>query len=268
MIALLRGEFQRNRVLAGLLTGIAVAAVLVLSLSLSHEWNRWSSEGGDPSYMARQWAIHMSFGEAAFLSLLAPLLGVWAAVSIREEKNNALFTLTPRPWIFYLSRWLSVLIFLLVFLSISSTLYFSMMRMGLPWKDVVSSRLTLVSMACAFSALGFWMGIRVTEGAAALVGAYLTVMLMVGQIVLSGPILEGFTDPGHLIYGLLLTNGFAGIASSFHLDMMREGWLYEISPMGLYRFEYPSWQMVFGFYAGMTLVFLGLGLRRPKGIEM
>ena len=259
-------EVRRNKGLAGLLITGALVAVLAIFLVYSREEIRLVSRGVDPRHLARQWAINVSFIETTIFVLLSPFLGLMSQAAIGRGRSRDLFLLAPRASLFYVMRWFFSLSLVIVLLGISSCLYLYFVKMGLPVADVAASRLTLLSMTSALTALGFCAGILLREVSVSLVLSYLLVSLLVGQVLLAGPFLDQLADPGRMIYLLMVTNGYAGMASSFDLDIMRRGWLYDVSPVGMYRFDYPAWYAVAIFHAAMAAVFIMAGLRGHKRV--
>ncbi|MBI4721213.1 MAG: hypothetical protein HY770_08355 [Chitinivibrionia bacterium] len=260
-LSLIRGEYRRNRTLVRLVTGIALPSVLLLLAWLIDLREESVSRGADPEYLSRQWAVNTAFAEGAIFFFLAPFLGVVAATSIQRREEDLLRILAPRAAFFYLSRWFFVLGVLLFLLGIFSLPYLFLSTLGLSLKGVAASRLTLLGVAGGLSALGFGVGILLRDRGLSLAVSYPLVFLLAGQILLAGPFLDPLSDPGRLIEGLMVTNGFIGIASSFDLDLMRRGWLYEISPVGMYRFDYPAWYAVSIFHGVLAVFFLGLGFQ-------
>ncbi len=264
-----RTEIRRNRGIAGILLLLTFVTVLALLFFYSSEWSRLAAHGGDPFHISRRWAIHFTFTEASILMLLSPFLGAAGIVRIWEDKNSTLFFLAPGAYVFYLVRWLFSISLLLIILLISSGVYLYFMKMGLPLTQVVSSRIVLISIVCALTSLGFCTGILLREMTISLLVSYLIVSILMGQVLFLGPFLDRLSQPsetGGLIHLLMVTNGYAGIASSFELDVMRMGWLYEISPVGMYRFVYPAWYITSFFYAAMTFLFIGIGFVGRKKI--
>jgi hypothetical protein len=166
---------------------------------------------------------------------------------------------------------MAVVFFLSLILLATSSVYLYLMKLGLPFGEVIASRVVLFSLIGALSALGFSLGMFLRGIPLGLVVSFLLTVLLSAQILLAGPFLEGFSGPDgfdKLIYGLMLTNGYAGIASAFGLDMMRSGWLYEVSPIGMYRFNYPPWYAVSLFYMGLAVIGMGWGLQRKKRMRL
>ena len=259
-------EVRRNKGLAGLLITGALFSVLAIFLVCSREELRLVSQGVNPRHLARQWAIDISFIETTIFVLLSPFLGFMSQTAIWRGRSGDLFLLAPRAALFYIIRWFFSMFLAVVLLGISSCLYLYFVKMGFPIADVAASRMTLLSIISALTALGFCAGILLREVSVSLIYSYLMVSLLMGQVLLAGPFLDRFADPGRIIFMLMMTNGYAGMASSFDLDIMRRGWLYDVSPVGMYRFDYPSWYIVAIFHAVMAVVFIAIGLRGHKRV--
>lgn len=259
-------EVRRNSGFAGLLIAVALVSVFLIFFVCSREEVRLVSQGADPRHLARQWAINVSFIETTMFVLLSPFLGLMSQIAIRRGRCGDLFLLAPRASLFYMMRWFFSISLAMVLLGISSSLYLYFVKMGFPIADVAASRVTLLSIISALTALGFCAGILLREVSVSLVFSYFMVSLLVGQVLLAGPFLDRLADPGRMIYLLMMTNGYAGMASSFELDIMRRGWLYDVSPVGMYRFDYPSWYAVAILHAAMAVLLIAVGLRGHKKV--
>lgn len=257
---ILRSELKRNRGISGILLILTGLLVFFFLIHYNNEWFKLSLMGADPLHFSRQWAINISSIEAVFIILIAPFLGITSQLDILTDRNSGLFLLAPCSSRFYIVRWFFSFFIIMLLISIFSLIYIYLIRMGLPVSDAAASSLSIASIGLSLSILGFCMVILFRSIAVSLFLSYTVASILFGQVLLAGPFLEKFSNPGSIIHLLMITNGYIGITSSLGVDIMRRGWLYEVSPIGMYRFDYPAWYSVSIFYAGITVLFMAIAL--------
>lgn len=261
-----RSEVKRNRGISGVLLISTILLVLLFLIYYNNEWFRLASMGAEPLHFSRQWAINISSIETVFIVLIAPLLGISGQLDILTNSASELFLLAPHSSRFYLVRWLFSFLFILFLISFFSVIYIYLIRMGLPVSNAVASSVSILSIGLALSSIGFCMVRLFRSVAVTLFLSYTLVFFLFGQVLLAGPFIDRFSNPGSFIHLLMITNGYIGITSSFGADIMRRGWLYEVSPIGMYRFDYPEWYSVSMFYVGIAVLCLLIGLRGRRRV--
>jgi hypothetical protein len=90
------------------------------------------------------------------------------------------------------------------------------------------------------------------------VGCSLTVVLVAaGGLLVAGAALADV--PRALIDVALTASPFVTMASASHIDVMRMGVPYQMSPLAHLQVEYPSWYVASGWYLALAgLCFLGV----------
>lgn len=259
-----RSEVKRNKGLSGILILLTILLVFSFLIYYKNEWFKLASMGADPIHLSRQWAINLSSIEIVLIILIAPFLGIYGQFDILTNRNSGLFLLAPGSSRFYIVRWLYSFFIILLLISIFSVIYIYLTRLGLPVSNIATTGMAIISIGLALSSLGFCMVILFRNIAVSLLLSYIVVFFLFSQILLAGPFIDRFANPSMLIHLLMITNGYIGVTSSFGVDIMRRGWLYDVSPIGMYRFDYPAWYGVSVFYLGLAVLFIVIGLLRQK----
>lgn len=90
--------------------------------------------------------------------------------------------------------------------------------------------------------------------------SYLIMALLVSSVYLSEFIIDRFDEPSRFISVLLHLNPIIAIASTLGYDILRSRYIYELSPIPMYRFIYPSWHLTFLLYMALAICLFGIAL--------
>jgi hypothetical protein len=90
--------------------------------------------------------------------------------------------------------------------------------------------------------------------------SYLIMALLVSSVYLSKFIIDQFDEPSRFISVLLHLNPIIAISSTLGYDILRSRYIYELSPIPMYRFIYPSWHVTFLLYMVLAICLFGMAL--------
>ena len=231
--------------LALLLPVMASAAAVFVNVDPAMWWSM-------PASMKRGLTGDALLFIAGAIVLAAPVAGVVVAASGRagRERDGASGAL-PAAW--------PLTAAVAIFVGASAML--TVIWWGLSDADalrfVATSHATLFAVTLALSAFGALCGATFTDALDA-VGCSLTIVLVAaGGLLVAGAALADV--PRALIDVALTASPFVTMASASHIDVMRMGVPYQMSPLAHLQVAYPSWYVASGWYLALAgLCFLGV----------
>jgi hypothetical protein len=113
----------------------------------------------------------------------------------------------------------------------------------------------LVFVALGVIALALFFSAIFADPLDAAACTYAVVALLAGAFLLAGPFIARSPDASGIIKTVLIVNPLAGVASALDADPLRGEVLYQLSPIGQRRFEYPAPWMVGSAYAAAAIAF-------------
>jgi len=124
-----------------------------------------------------------------------------------------------------------------------------------PWVFVSVLAIYLLAFGC----LGAICGILLRRTRRAAVAAELIVLAMWTALIWMGPLMHLVSNPTPIADVALHLNPVVALLWVLGDDPIRGTFLYryDICPIGMYRFDYPTWLSVFGSYLAATLLLLG-----------
>ncbi|MCC6446128.1 MAG: hypothetical protein IT210_22080 [Armatimonadetes bacterium] len=119
----------------------------------------------------------------------------------------------------------------------------------------------------AFGSLGGLCGVWLRSASRAVAAAEMIVLALWSAVVWLGPLMHFSGNPAPIIDVAQHMNPAVALLWVLGDDPIRGTFLYryDISPIGMYRFDYPTWASVFFSYLAASLLLHGLACRSLKG---
>ena len=122
---------------------------------------------------------------------------------------------------------------------------------------VATSHATLFAVALALAAFGAFCGVAFADPLDAAACSLTVVLIATGGLLVAGVAVADAPRP--VIDVALTASPLVAMASAAHIDVMRMGVPYQISPLAHLQLEYPAWYAACGWYLGVAaLCFVGL----------
>jgi hypothetical protein len=122
---------------------------------------------------------------------------------------------------------------------------------------VTTSHATLFTVALALAAFGALCGSTFADPLDAAGFSLTTVVVATGAILVAGVSIADLPRP--VIEAALTASPLVAMVSAAHIDVVRMGALYQISPLAHLQVNYPAWYAACGWYLGLAaLCFLGV----------
>jgi hypothetical protein len=119
---------------------------------------------------------------------------------------------------------------------------------------VLTSHATLAAVALALAAFGAWCGALFRDPLDAAACSLTIVLIAAGGLFVAGASVAD--APPEFLDAALTASPFVAVASAAHIDVVRMGVPYQISPLAHLQVNYPSWQAASGWYLAIAGVCL------------
>jgi hypothetical protein len=187
---------------------------------------------------------------AAVVVIAAPLAGVAVATSKRTRVSRVMPHALAAAWP------LGVAVALYVAMSAALTM-FGLGLSGNAMRFVATSHATLFTVALALAAFGALCAATFADPLDAAACSLTTVLVATGGLLVAGVAVADVPRP--VIEAALTASPLVAMASAAHIDVMRMGVPYQMSPLAHLQVDYPAWYAACGWYlAFATLCFLGM----------
>jgi hypothetical protein len=138
----------------------------------------------------------------------------------------------------------------------------------LEWRFVLTSHATLGAVALALAAFGAWCGALFRDPLDAAACSSIIVLVAAGGLFVAGASVAD-APPG-LLDAALTASPLVAVASAAHIDIVRMGVPYQISPLAHLQVNYPTWYAASGWYlaiAGACLAGFAATARAPELVD-
>ena len=187
---------------------------------------------------------------AAVVVLAAPLAGVAVAASRRTHALRVAPHALDAAWP------LGVAVTLYVVMS-AALMMFGLGLSSDAMRFVATSHATLFAVALALAAFGAFCGATFADPLDAAACSLTTVLVAAGGLLVAGVAVADVPRP--LIEAALTASPLVAMASAAHIDVMRMGVPYQLSPLAHLQVDYPAWYAACGWYLAVAaLCFLGM----------
>ena len=128
------------------------------------------------------------------------------------------------------------------------------------WTTLAIAHLTLGAVALALAAFGALCGTAFRDPLDAAACSLLIVLVATGGLLVAGASVADVPRP--FLEVALAASPLIAIASAAHVDVIRMGVPYQISPLAHIQIDYPSWLAVCLAYLALAACFMVLAWRR------
>lgn len=125
---------------------------------------------------------------------------------------------------------------------------------------VLHARVVLLTAVLSAMGVGlFWSAVCANTRSSVTLGL-LSLAAFAGNVFFMGPLLRCLPTPEAAINLAIWVNPVVGMASALQMDILRTGWVYSLSPIGMYRFDYLPWPGVTAIQLALFLCFTSLSV--------
>lgn len=242
--------------------------VVVLLVAFQVLWLGWSGQGSslpspflEPSGSLKGAFEAFALFEVMALTVLGMLLSSTLISSETQSGTLELLSILPIGRFRLVTEkllfpWIPLGAYGLLSLPVLALWVGNTLSMGL----VFRSRIVLLAAVLSAMGLGLFWSAVCTSTRSSMTWGLLSLAFFSGDIFLIGPLLRCLPTPDTAIALALSVNPVVGMASTLQLDILRMGWVYSLSPIGMYRFDYLPWPGVMAVHLSLFLLFTGLSV--------
>ena len=118
------------------------------------------------------------------------------------------------------------------------------------WRFILTSHATLAAVALALVAFGAWCGALFRDPLDAAACSLTIVLVAAGGLFVAGASVADV--PRQLLDVALTASPLVAVASAAHIDIVRMGVPYQISPLAHLEVDYPSWYAASAWYLAIA----------------
>lgn len=206
--------------------------------------------------------VQLLLAEAAVLTVMAPLAGVFAALRVRS-RCAGIETESPFARMLAASVWLlRELLPRLVFVGAAAILGALALAGSSAAAPLIWFHVVMLTAATALAMLGALSGATFHEPLDAAAGAVGIAVIATAGVFVAGPALDNMPD--RLLDAVLITNPLVASTASASIDVFRMHPIYQLSPIAHRQFDYPDTTTALTIYAATAAMLLLFAARRSS----